>query len=63
MSKHNQNYKANRLRKICVTSVERNYFVIIGKNAIMEKECGFHWVGKIFKSANVNMVGKLNSGV
>lgn len=35
----------------------------------MEKEFGFHWVrvmetkDKIFKSANVNMVGKLNSGV
>lgn len=69
MSKHNQNYKANRRRKICITSIERNHFVIIWKNAIMKKEFGFHWVGvmetkdKIFESANVNMVRKLNSGV
>lgn len=49
MSKHNQNYKANRLKKIWVTSVERNYFVIIGKNAIMEKECGFHRDGNLSK--------------
>lgn len=45
MSKHNQNYKANRLRKICITSMERHGFAITGKNAVMERKFGLHKAG------------------
>lgn len=57
------------MRKICIISIQRYDFVIIGKNTHNGKRV---WVSQgrtleakdeRFKSANVNIVGKWNSGI
>lgn len=40
MSKHNQNCKADGLRKICLISIERLGFAVVGKNTLMKGSLG-----------------------
>lgn len=65
----NENRKADRMRNVSITSIQRYNFVIVRKNTMNGKKVWISHSGllktkyKRFKSDNVNLIRKFNFGI